>query len=148
MRSNGAVAELAVMGDLILKGYIPYTPAMENTECDIIAHRGKELHRVQVKSSTSDGDKIKVDLTRPSARNKYYDKDDFDVLAVYDFDTCDVAYLLWAELQNKRSLTLRFTEVVGSNGFVGENGRKFFYDYSDFPDGSKEGDRLGEKESD
>jgi hypothetical protein len=87
--------------------------------------------RVQVKSGYSDGDKINVDLRRPSAANPFYEKNDFDILAIYDGTTGQVAYLNWRDVPNKRGMVLRFTPETNNNGFVAKHGRKFFADYMD-----------------
>jgi hypothetical protein len=141
MRIDGAVAELRVTADLMKKGYMTFSPTMDNTECDLVAEVGGRLFKLQIKSAHSDGDKMKVDLVRSSAKNKFYTKDDFDVLAVYDSTTDQVAYLAWATLPHKRCITLRFTEETNSNGFVGKYGRMFFNDFNQFPELSEIGSR-------
>jgi PD-(D/E)XK endonuclease len=133
MRVNGAIAEYRIVADLIKRGYTPFSPLLENTECDLVVDVNGDLLKIQIKSSSSDGDKIKVDLTRPSSKNQYYSKEDFDILAIYDHTTEKVAYINWSDLPHKRSVTLRFTDTENSNGFVGKHGRKYFNDYLEFP---------------
>ncbi|MGG4126444.1 group I intron-associated PD-(D/E)XK endonuclease [Bacillus licheniformis] len=135
MRITGAAAEMIVVSDLILKGYEPYLPTMGNTECDVLVEKDGKAYRVQVKSARSeDGEKVKFDITRPSASSKHYSKDDFDILALHDFYSGKTAYLVWRDLPHKRSITLRYSNTVDSNAFVGANGRLFFDDYLEFPE--------------
>jgi len=133
IRIDGAVAEMIVIADLIKRGYFAYKPLIENTECDLVVDIDGKLVKIQIKSGHSDGEKIKVDLTRSSAKSKYYSKQDFDILAIYDSSTGNIAYLKWGDIPYKRSLTLRYTETVFKNGNVEENGRYYFNDYLEFP---------------
>ncbi|MEC3678215.1 group I intron-associated PD-(D/E)XK endonuclease [Bacillus velezensis] len=134
MRINGAAAELFVKGDLLMKNYVPFEPEIDNTECDIAVIQNGNLVRIQVKSARSeDLKKVKFDLTRSSASSRFYTKDDFDVLALYDFATNKIAYIDWRSITHKRSITLRYTDTPCKNGFVGENGRLFFDDYRELP---------------
>jgi hypothetical protein len=133
IRINGAIAELRVTADLIAKGYMTYSPTMENTECDLVVEVEGHLFKLQIKSAHSDGEKIKVDLKRSSAKDKFYTKEDFDILAIYDSTTGKIAYLAWSRLPYKRNITLRFTDTVFSNSFVEKHGRLFFDDFKEFP---------------
>lgn len=140
MRITGAAAEMFVAGDLITQGMIPAFPSIENTAYDLLAEKDGVAYRVQIKSSSGDGEKVKFDLTRPSASNRYYDKSDFDILALYDFNSKQIAYLTWVTLPHKRSITLRYVDTVTKNAFVAGNGRLFFNDFSTFPDEVKTGE--------
>ncbi|WP_230116388.1 group I intron-associated PD-(D/E)XK endonuclease [Bacillus velezensis] len=133
MRINGAAAELFVKGDLLMKNYVPFEPEIDNTECDIAVIQNGNLVRIQVKSARSeDLEKVKFDLTRSSAACRFYTKDDFDVLALYDFATNKIAYIdCGYYTQTKHYVEIhRYTL---QNGFVGENGRLFFDDYRELP---------------
>lgn len=133
MRLDGAAAELKVTANLIQRGYFPYQPVMDNTECDLVVDANGHLYKIQVKSAYSDGEKIKVELTRSSAKNRFYSKEDFDVLAIVDSTTSKIAYLVWANIPHKKCITLRLTETNITNGFTDKYGRFFFDDLSDFP---------------
>jgi len=134
VRIRGAVAEKSVEIDLIKRGFIPYSPVLENTTCDLVVDVNGRLVKVQVKSSqmVTEGS-ISFDITRPSAKNPHYNKDDFDVLALYDTFKNEIAYLPWRNLPHKRKITLRYTEETNSNGFVKKYGRLYFDELTEFP---------------
>lgn len=134
IRQRGSVAEKYVEIDLINKGYFPYSPVLDNTECDLIADVNGRLVKLQIKSSQTltDG-AISFDISRPSAKLPHYSKDDFDVLVLYDSVENKIAYLPWKTLPHKRKVTLRYTAETNSNGFVKKHGRLFFDDLAEFP---------------
>lgn len=49
LKRKGDLAELRVAADLIDRGYGIAIPFGEDSDFDLIAYRGNELHRVQVK---------------------------------------------------------------------------------------------------
>lgn len=131
--ANGTAAEYIVAADLMLKGYSPYWPSLENTECDLVVDIDGRLIRVQVKSGHSDDYCLKVDLRRPSAKSKYYEKDAFELLAICDLSSGKLAYFHWPTLPNKSFITLRKVETNYSNGFKERHGTLMFADYSEIP---------------
>jgi hypothetical protein len=134
MRINGEVAELIVTADLIKQGALPFKPVMENGIYDLLTDCNGEILRVQIKSSNRGTDRsVKFDLERPSAADRHYAKDAFDVLALYDTQLGRTAYLDWRSLPHKRSITLRYDETVVRNSFSAKTPTLNFASFSEFP---------------
>jgi hypothetical protein len=98
----GLAAESLVQFDLQRKGIIVYTTGENKTTKDLIAETPDGmLHSIQVKSYTTDDESHDVDIRRPSAKNRHYNANDFDVLALVDMNRMTIAYISLAELTER-----------------------------------------------
>ena len=93
----GTLSELLVCVDLLSKGWCVYRAMDPQADCDVIATRGPELVRVEVKT---DGPRIKLKTKRGK----------FDILAVVDSSN-HIRYLAYGDLPNFD--TIRVHRVQG-----------------------------------
>ena len=129
MRDNsktvGDLAELKVACLFAEKGYFVSRPMTDNAPYDLIIDDG-ELKKVQVKARCIRNSKITVELRTTMVNYvREYEKSDFDLLAVYNIDSGEIALFDWDEIGDVKTLTLR-TEPAKNNQ---SNGVKFFKDY-------------------
>lgn len=103
---HGFMAEHYVAADLIKKGYIPCMPTVPASEFDILAVKGQTKVKVQVKSGAFDGNKMKVDLRKGSAKERKYSEDDVDVYALHDRTSGGIAYLYMEDYVGRSQVTL------------------------------------------
>ena len=118
LKSKGDLAEVAVAGDLMRRGYKIAFPYGEDWDYDLIVCRDEKLERVQVKYSRSNGEVIYVrcgshSLTNGKVRaTKRYTAEMIDWLAVYDPTSDCCYYIPAAELGDGRSmLSLRLSHT-------------------------------------
>jgi hypothetical protein len=114
LKQKGDLAELRVAADLIDRGCSISIPFGEDSDYDLIADYGGILHRVQVKSTVSDGAVVIVKCSSHSLTNgrvrqvKRYTAATVDWIAVYDRTSNRCYYCPSSELGEGRStLTLR-----------------------------------------
>jgi len=112
MRSNsktvGDLAELKVACLFAEKGYIVSRPMSDNAPYDLIVDSGDKLKRVQVKARCVRDGKINVELhTTMVNYTRPYSKEDFDLLAVFNTDTMQIALLDWDQIGDSGSIVLR-----------------------------------------
>jgi Holliday junction resolvase-like predicted endonuclease len=116
LKKKGDLAELKVAADLAERGCSISLPFGEDCDYDLIADFEGILHRVQVKYTESDGNRVLVScrsrsLTKGKARRtKYYTAQTVDWIAVYDRTSDRCYYLPSRELGGGRcEATLRLT---------------------------------------
>jgi PD-(D/E)XK endonuclease len=122
LKKKGDLAELKVAADLVARGCELSIPFGEDSSYDLIADYEGRLHRVQVKSTRSDGRVISVkcfshSLTGGRIRStKYYTAAMIDWMAVYDVttDRCYYAPSWMLGVEGRSSLYLRL--VPARNG--------------------------------
>ena len=101
LKTKGDLAELKVAADLVERGYRIAIPFGEDVDFDLILIRGKQLERVQVKYTRSDGVIVYVRCRSSSLTNgkvkrvKKYTAATIDWIAVYD-RTSDACYYVHA----------------------------------------------------
>jgi PD-(D/E)XK endonuclease len=119
LKRKGDLAELKVATDLIDRGCQISIPFGEDCDYDLIADKGGELHRIQVKYTESDGSIVVVrcrshSLTNGKVRQvKQYTAKTIDWIAVYDRTSDRCYYCPASELGNGRShMSLRLTPAL------------------------------------
>jgi hypothetical protein len=137
LKEKGDLAELMVAGDLAKRGWGVAVPWGENCDFDLIAYRGDELQRVQVKYSGRLGDVILVMCRSHSLTNgrirqtKHYTAATIDWIAVYHQPSDRCYYVPSGELGGGRSdLTLRLAPTKNNQRV----GIRYAEDYTAFRD--------------
>jgi hypothetical protein len=119
---KGFAGEHYVIGDLTLRGFAVLQPILPNTPFDLVAYNGKDFIKVQVKTGTfNDDGKMFAYLRKKN--NDGYNESDYDVLAVFETTSKQIAYLPFTD---KTKLT--FTRE-GKRGTVSLK----MEDYLEFP---------------
>ena len=113
MRDNsktiGDLAELKVAAMFAEKGCFVSKPLTDNAPYDLIIDDG-QLKKVQVKARCERDDKVLVELRTTMVNYvRNYEKDDFDLLAVYNTNSGKIAVFNWDQIGDRKSLTLRTT---------------------------------------
>jgi hypothetical protein len=111
MRDNsktiGDLAELKVAAMFAEKGCFVSKPLTDNAPYDLIIDDG-QLKKVQVKARCERDDKVLVELRTTMVNYvRNYEKDDFDLLAVYNTNNGKIAIFNWDQIGERKSLTLR-----------------------------------------
>jgi hypothetical protein len=121
LKGKGDLAELMVASDLLRRGFKIAIPYGEDCDFDLILIRDRDLARVQVKHTRSNGAVVDVrcgshSLTNGKVRRtKKYTAQTIDLLAVYDATSERCYYVPASELGSGRfSLSLRL--VPARNG--------------------------------
>lgn len=113
MRDNtktiGDLAELKVAAMFAEKGCFVSKPLTDNAPYDLIIDDGS-LKRIQVKARCERDSKVLVELRTTMVNyTREYEKEDFDLLAVYNTDSGKIALFNWDQIGDRKSLTLRTT---------------------------------------
>jgi hypothetical protein len=133
LTSKGYAAEALVIADLISKGIVPCKPEIPTTAFDLIAVYDNEIRKIQIKGCTPKEDgKLLVDVRRSKAKDRSYSRESFDVLAVVNLETKEVAYIDYESLGCPSQITLR-TSRPNMNGYGKERQPKLFSEFLDFP---------------
>lgn len=91
---KGDLGQVMAMADLMKQGYKIAMPYGEDWAYDLIAVKGKEFIRIQVKYTESDGKVVKVKARSTNNwSDKRYTADDIDYIAVYDLTTNNIYYV-------------------------------------------------------
>lgn len=138
LKRKGDLAELKVAADLMERGCRLSLPFGEDCDYDLIADYRGHLHRVQVKFTESNGQRILVrcrshSLTKGKIRQtKHYTSSSIDWIAVYDRTSDRCYYCPSSELGTGRcELSLRLTPARNSQRL----GIRHAADYIDPPFG-------------
>lgn len=112
MRSNsktvGDLAELKVACYFAELGYVVSKPIGDNASYDLIIDTGVSLKKVQVKARCIRDGKISVELRTTMVNYvRPYNKEDFDLLAVFNIDTMQIALLDWDQIGDCENVILR-----------------------------------------
>lgn len=123
MRNNsktiGDLAELKVACMFAEKGYFVSRPMTDNAPYDLIVDVDNNLKRVQVKARCERDGKISVELRTTMVNYvRPYSQEDFDLLAVYNTDSDEIAILNWEQIGEVGNLILR-TERPKNNQMKG-----------------------------
>ena len=131
MRDNsktiGDLAELTVAAKFAEKGYFVSRPLTDNAPYDLIVDDGISLKKVQVKARTEREGKISVELFSSMVNyTKVYESGDFDLLAVYNINTKEVAIISWDEISsNTKGILFRTVPPLNNQ----TKGVRMFEDY-------------------
>lgn len=85
----GSLGEISVQKELLKLGYEVYSPVSDNTKYDLIAVKGTEVFRVEVKTTSrqvAGNYKVQIKKVRSNkSENKItpFDNSEVDILAVY-----------------------------------------------------------------
>ena len=127
-KSYGDIAELAVAAKLAKLGYIVSRPLSDNAPYDLIIDKNGTLQKVQVKARRTRRGRVYIEMY--SSMTNYvrmYEKEDFDILAVYHIETGDIAFISRNEITTKQLvLQVDNSKRFSKNSF----NMKFFEDYS------------------
>lgn len=105
----GTIGELAVSQRLLRTGWDVYSSIGDCTKIDLIAIQGKHIVRLQVKTveKSTTGVVCVAGSKVISRKSVWYDRDDFDNLAVYVVDRDAIAFVPMS-LLFQSSMNLRF----------------------------------------
>ena len=122
--NKGKVGELAVRKDLVSVGYNIYIPEVDTAQVDLIVecHTGI-IKKVQVKTAY----KLKTETSLEIDTRKYIDTGRVDIIAIYYQPEDIIAYV---PFENNRSISLALRTALNNQN----EGRKWFYSYSRFPE--------------
>ena len=129
-KTVGDLAELTAATYFAQQGYIVSMPYGDNAPYDLIIDKDNVLQKVQVKARTERNDAIEVELRSAMRGYTYeYSSQDFDILACYNIDTKEMAYLTWDDINDRRVVKLR--SKPAKNGQ--KKGVMLMEDYKVFP---------------
>jgi len=131
----GYAAESVVRADLAKKGIVSLSPDIPWVHYDIVADVDGVLTKIQVKTNMEhDGYRMKIDNRKSNGASRPYTKEDYDILAIVDLDSWQVAYLPYGVWQGKSQISIMLREVVDMNGYGGSKQPLYFSDYLEFPE--------------
>ena len=120
-KSIGTIGEQAVILEFTRIGVQVYTPIGDNCPVDLIADFNRKLNKIQVKTSINSDKKSYVcRLTKNfchvnNSGRKQYTSDEVDYFAIYNLERKIPVLIPFSELQNQKSVTIRFEEKMGRN---------------------------------
>lgn len=117
----GYSGENIVKSNLILKGLIPFSSEIPSSTVDLIALQGDKSYRIQVKTSEFK----KLDYIEVGNLSKY-NRNDFDILAIVDIESNNVAYIEWEDIYLKTKIRIFKISNSSKNKLV-------FNKYLEFP---------------
>ena len=129
-KSIGEIGENCVIGELSKYGLNIATLLSDNLPYDLIAIAKDKLFKVQVKTSTENKNNEYISFSIRTnnwhkGTEKKYNREDCDVVALYDLTTHKCFLLLPEEFENKSNFTIRYQKPKTNNGY----GIKWFEDY-------------------
>tara|TARA_Y100000593_G_scaffold49908_1_gene94036 strand:+ start:5059 stop:5469 length:411 start_codon:yes stop_codon:yes gene_type:complete len=131
-KDKGDLGVLKVKCDLCSKGYSILSPETEHAPFDLVAYRGENFKRMQVKYRSVKNGAVEVSFRttwadKNGSHIKYYDLSEIDIIAIYCPDT-DKCYYLNPRNFNK-AIRLR-VETPKNNQSINI---KFANDYLEVP---------------
>jgi hypothetical protein len=132
---RGAASEKLVELDLLLQGYEVFTPSVYGGNYDLLAVKGNDVYRVQVKNATPKDGRMEVDVRRSShsKTGREYDTDGYDVLAIANLVDRKVAYVRRSDMTAKSSIKVWLTRDIPTKGRHHDYTPFVFDDYLEFP---------------
>lgn len=135
--SYGRGAESLVKAHLEMRGFNIFTTSHASTTKDLIAEsQAGNLYSVQVKSFNTKEESYDVDIRRPSAKNRHYGDNAYDILALVDIDTLQISFIHSNEITErgiKRSIRVwRRLKSEYATKTPYRNEPIFYEDYSSF----------------
>ena len=115
-KAIGDLAELMVATKYVELGCFVSRPLTDNAPYDLIIDDGTFLKKVQVKARSPKDGKINVELfTSMVNYNRSYENGDFDLLAIYNIDTKQIAVISWEEAsRNGTTVVFRITPPLNN----------------------------------
>lgn len=109
---KGNYVEALVITRALQLGYKIYKPIFEGSCCDFILEKGKELKRIQVKSSCSDSEKIQIGLTKGTSykgdpNKNRYSEEEIDAFVSYAAIKQKFIWIPLNEVKGRKQVTLR-----------------------------------------
>lgn len=110
---KGDLAEIAVIKDLMLKGYKVCIPYGSDWRFDLVVFNGNVFKRIQVKTCLFDSRKRNRIIVRGSSRNPFngnthkYSTEEVDYIAAYHPGSDYVFYIPMKEFEGKHALSFR-----------------------------------------
>jgi len=120
----GSLGEVKAIAVFIEKGFTIFTPLSGSSPFDFIAYKDNKSYRVQVKSSESSKkyNAYKVNVSNShlrgnglKARVKFFDRDEYDMLAVYLHVPDVVCFVKTSEISNRRTISFRESPTIHAN---------------------------------
>lgn len=120
--------------DLLLKGYETFSPSAYGGDQDLLVMSNGAAYKVQVKSGSVDGNKLRVDIRKSSnAKERHYSEDAYDVLAIVHIESRRVAYISRSDMTAKASLNLWLDSNIPTKGAHPDYKHLLFDDLTEFP---------------
>jgi len=132
-KDKGDIGKLAVMTDLIEKGYSVFDEFGERGMVDIIALDNKgNVKKIQIKARTVYQGSVSVHFESTRSNTKKithtpYDADIIDIIAIYDIDNKKIAYVSSDVFKKQKCFALRVEKTKNNQ----TKGVKMFDDYKD-----------------
>lgn len=128
-------SEQLVSMDLLEKGIMvlkPMTDIIENY--DLAVDTNGKLLKIQVKSGQVKDNRMLVDVRRSSrAGSRHYENGAYDVLAIANLETRQVAYIKKEDMTAKASLTMWWCKHEDIPYDNGKQNRLAYNDFKEFP---------------
>lgn len=130
-KRKGSIGEQAIILDLLKQNMAVFAEVGDLSRVDMIALIGNQSVRIQVKARTPDNGVVKVRSAKSGPGYRYkYAASDFDVLAVYNINIGDIAYVNINEFLSVSELYLRVNQPKNNQ----ISGIKMFNSYSKIED--------------
>jgi hypothetical protein len=127
---KGYAGENYVIGDLTERGFLVLRPELPSTPFDVGVLIDGRFYKVQVKSGTFVEGKMKIDVRKSlSSGGRHYRQDDFDILAIYETSTKQIAYITYSE---RTQYTFLADNPRTMNGYKKDFPPVVFSDYTEF----------------
>lgn len=109
-QQQGSIGELKVAADLLEKGYNVFTEISGNSRVDLIAMKDNKLTKIQVKAYNEKNNIVEVRAAKrgPKGYTYGYQKEDFDIIALYVPNKDVICYINWNEIYEGYGATIRF----------------------------------------
>lgn len=131
---KSVASEKLVEVDLLLKGYEPFSPTAYGGDQDLLVMVNGNPYKIQVKSGTVEDNKIRVDIRKSSnAKERHYNADAYDVLAVVHVEFRRVAYIKRSSMTAKSSINMWLDSNITSKGAHPDYVHLLFDDFLEFP---------------
>lgn len=115
-KAIGTIGELAVAKDLINRGYFVFSEIGDLSKIDLIAIKGNETLKIQVKTTYLRDGCCHLYFTKSAKGYKYqYSSKDVDIFALYVADIDSIAYVNSKASDYFKTMTFRNEKPKGRN---------------------------------
>lgn len=127
-KTMGDLAEMKVACHLLEQGHSVSVPIGDNAPYDLIADINGKLVKIQVKARTQTNGRVEVQMESRMRNFRYaYTPEHWDILAVYNVTTNELAFLNWSDIDGRKGIILR-SEAPKNNQ---SKGVSFFKDFKE-----------------